>query len=285
MKIFSSSTPLHPAIFYSFVLGFLAMLVISCSAPKNITYFRDIPDSVRQKSVAQSDYVTPKIKTDDILQVTIQTFDPTVNAMLNQQNVADIPVAGSSSVNGMASPNMNNSNNNSNVTGYLVDKDGNVILPLLGKVHVAGSTTEEVRDEITKKAAEYYKEPVVNVRVANFKITVLGEVTHPSTYIMPSEKVSLLDALGMAGDLTIYGKRENVLLIREKDNQKEMIRFNLNDSKLFTSPYFYLQQGDVVYVEPNKSKIASTDMAQIKRISIVASVLSVLIIIASRVNF
>ena len=94
-----------------------------------------------------------------------------------------------------------------------------------------------------------------------------------------------MDAIGMAGHLTIYGKRENILLIRDTNGQKEFIRFNLNDSKIFTSPYLFLHQGDIVYVEPNKSKSASTDMAQVKRISIIASVLSLLIVIATRVNF
>jgi polysaccharide export outer membrane protein len=150
---------------------------------------------------------------------------------------------------------------------------------------VQGKTTDSVREEIKNKAAAYYKDPVVNVRFANFRVTVLGEVNKPSTYDMPNEKVTLLDALGAAGDLTIYGKRENVLLIRNKDGKKEFVRFNLNQSNLFTSPYFYLHQGDVVYVEPNKAKVASTDLTQVKRISIMASVLSLLIVAVSRVNF
>jgi len=150
---------------------------------------------------------------------------------------------------------------------------------------VQGKTTDSVREEIKTKAATYYKDPVVNVRFANFKITVLGEVNKPSTYVMPNEKVTLLDALGAAGDLTIYGKRENVLLIRDNNGKKEFVRLNLNQSNIFSSPYFYLHQGDVVYVEPNKSKVSSTDFAQVKRISILASVLSLLIVAVSRINF
>lgn len=252
------------------------MLLFACAAPKNITYFRDIPDTLKNKEIQQVPYQTPVIQVDDILQVSIQTLDPAATALLNQQNTTSWPVTGNSSSQVVSA--------NSGVTGYLVDKDGNIVLPLVGKIMVKGLTTSEVREVIRAKAAEFYKDPVVNVRYANFKITILGEVTKPSTYVMPNEKVTLLDALGVAGDLTIYGKRENILLVREKDGKKEFARFNLNDSNLFKSPYFFLQQGDVIYVEPNKSKISSTDMAQVRRISIMASVLSLLIVIGSRVN-
>ncbi|MCW3464658.1 polysaccharide biosynthesis/export family protein [Chitinophaga nivalis] len=247
----------------------------SCSTSKNITYFKDVPDTVKLREITQAAYYTPVIQVDDILQVNIQTLDPAASALLNQQGGSSWPVNGS----GPATPAA------AGVTGYLVDKDGNVVLPVIGKIPVKGKTTDVVRDEITAKAAQYYRDPVVTVRFSNFKITVLGEVAKPSTYIMPNEKVTLLDAIGVAGDLTIYGKRENVLLIRDKEGKKEFVRFNLNESNLFTSPYFYLRQGDVVYVEPAKSKVANTDMAQVKRISIIASALSLLIVLVSRVNF
>ncbi|MFY0255851.1 polysaccharide biosynthesis/export family protein [Chitinophaga sp. 30R24] len=249
--------------------------VTSCSSPKNITYFRDVPDTIHFKEIQQAAYTTPVIQVDDILQVTIQTLDQMATAILNQPAVTAAPASTSNPVVPPAA----------GVSGYLVDKDGYVVLPLIGKVMVLGKTTDSVREEIEVRAAAYYKDPVVNVRFANFKITVLGEVNRPSTYVMPNEKVTLLDALGAAGDLTIYGRRENVMLIRNNGGKKEFIRFNLNQSNLFASPYFYLHQGDVVYVEPNKSKVASTDFTQVKRISIMASVLSLLIVAVSRVNF
>ncbi|MFB6454307.1 polysaccharide biosynthesis/export family protein [Chitinophaga sp. Hz27] len=278
MNLFKKEREIHNGPSRSSLRWLLGMWVVlgmfACKAPKNITYFRDIPDSVRFAEVNQTIYKTPEIQVDDILQVTIQTLDPTATTMLNQQgqSVPGTPP----SVSTAPAPAIN---------GYLVDKDGNISLPLIGKLQVKGKSTDAVRDEIQAKAAAYYKDPVVNVRFANFKVTVLGEVAKPSSYIMPNEKVSLLDALGMAGDLTIFGKRENVLLIRDNDGKKEFVRFDLNKSNLFTSPYFYLHQGDVVYVEPNKNKVASTDMQQVKRISIMASVLSLLIVVASRINF
>ena len=254
-------------------------LLSSCATPKNVTYFQDVPDTLKQKMVALSAYYTPVIQPDDILQVSIQTLDPGATALLSQQNTANWPAMGANAAGSTGST------SSANVTGYLVDKDGYVILPLIGKVMVKGKTTDQIRDEIRTKAAEFYKDPVVTVRFANFKITVLGEVARPSTYVMPNEKVTLLDAIGIAGDLTIFGRRENVMLIRDNNGKKEFARFNLNNSNIFTSPYFYLHQGDVVYVEPNKAKVASTDIAQVRRLSILATALSLLIVIATRIKF
>lgn len=254
--------------------GMLALFLGGCSSQKNISYFKDIPDTAKQKVVEMATYTTPVIQADDILQVTIQTLDPASTALMNQQNSPNWAVGGSAGAAGVASS-----------PGYLVDKSGFVTLPLVGKIQVKGKTTGDVQEAIRAKAAEFYKDPVVNVRFINFKITVLGEVTKPATYVMPGEKVTLLDAIGMAGDLTIYGKRENVLLIREIEGKKEFVRFNLNNSNLFTSPYYYLQQGDVVYVEPNKSKVVSTDAARLRNITIISSVLTLLVVIVSRVNF
>jgi polysaccharide export outer membrane protein len=121
------------------------------------------------------------------------------------------------------------------------------------------------------------------VRLQNFKITVLGEVNRPANYIVPNERVSVLDAIGMAGDLTIFGKRENVLLIREQAGKKNLVRLNLNSSNIFRSPYYYMQQNDIIYIEPNKSKAASTDMAQIRNISLITSLASVAILLITRV--
>jgi polysaccharide export outer membrane protein len=256
-------------------VGTTVLFLFSCTTPKKITYFRDVPDSTKVKIIEQASYYTPLIQTDDILQVTIQTIDQSSTASFNPQNTANWQVASSGAGKGESA----------GVSGYLVDREGYVVLPLVGNVLVKGKTTDAVREDIRKKASEYFKEPVVNVRFANFKITVLGEVNRPSTYIMPNEKVTLLDALGAAGDLTIYGKRENVMLIREKDNKKELVRLNLNSSDLFKSPYYYLQQGDVVYVEPNKSKVASSDMVRVKNVTIIASILSLALILATRVRF
>jgi polysaccharide biosynthesis/export protein len=266
-------------ILFAVVISACSLLLHSCAVPKNITYFKDVADTTKQRMVDLTAYSTPVIQPDDILQITVQTLDPSTTAIMNQQNAANAPATGNSSTptpGAVTGP---------NVSGYLVDKDGFISLPMIGKLLVKGKTTDKVRDEIQEKVATFYKDPVVNVRFANFKITVLGEVARPSSYIMPNEKVTLLDALGVAGDLTIYGKRENILLIRQKGDQKEFVRLNLNESRLFASPYYYLQQGDVIYVEPNKSKVTASDGARLRNITIASSVISVLIVLLTRVKF
>lgn len=251
----------------------------ACNNYKNISYLKDIKDSVHNIPVASLPtpvYTDPKIQPKDILQVTVQTLDPQTNTILAANNPSNVVPQSMMSPAGQA---------NVTAPGYMVDKDGQLQLPLVGMVKVAGLTTAEARDLISQKASKYYKDPVVNVRFANFTITVLGEVNHPSTYVVPNEKVSILDALGMAGDLTIFARRENVMLIREENGDKKFIRFNINSSEIFASPYFYLRQGDMVYVEPGKSKAASTDAVRARNVTLIASGLTVLIVLLTRVNF
>lgn len=261
-----------------FVLPLL-VLFASCKSYKNVPYFKDIPDSIANGYAAPlTSFQELKIQPDDIIQVSIQTIDPQVNGQLatgssmsyqTQSFPATASAAGTNTGSG----------------GYLVDKDGFIEMPLTGRVRVAGLTTEGARDSIRRRAAIYYKAPVVNVRFANFQITVLGEVLRPATYVVPNERVDVLQALGMAGDLTIYGKRENVLVIREEDGRKTFARLNLNSSDIFKSPYYQLRQRDIVYIEPSKSKAASTDASQTRLIALLGTVVSVIIVLASRTKF
>jgi len=258
--------------FVSFLFSLLigALVLSSCSPKRHITYFEDTLD----KQTAKIDLATfedPRIRPNDILQISVQTLDPTTSNIIGAATTSSYTVQSAPA--GGAIP------------GYLVDKNGIVEFPLVGKITVGGMTTSEAREAIRSKASLYYKDPVVNIRFANFGITVIGEVTRPAQYIVPNEKVNILDALGMAGDLTVYGKRENVLLIRDEDGKKTFVRFNLNSSNIFQSPYFFLRQGDLVYVEPNKNKMATTDAAKTRTYSVIISAVGVLIAILTRVKF
>ena len=153
-------------------------------------------------------------------------------------------------------------NFNANVTmrpliGYLVTREGTIEFPMLGTIQVAGLTTDELRDSLKVKLAPFLNAPVITVRFLNFRITVLGEVTNPNTFLVGNERITILDALGQAGDITPYGNRTNVLVIREQNGQRQTARLNLQDRNIFESPFFYLQQNDVVYVEPLKARTAS----------------------------
>jgi len=244
----------------------------SCANYKKIAYFRDLQDSTKSQSVALLTYKEIKIQADDILSITIQTIDPVNAASVNQLN--SMPVAGITLGTATTA--------NAQVAGFLVDKDGFIELPMLGKLKLIGLTTIEARELIKEKASLYYKEPTVQLRFTNFKITVLGEVAKPAPYILPNEKVSVLDALGLAGDLTIFGKRDNVMLLRENNGKKQVYRFNLNNSDIFKSPAFYLQQNDIIYVEGNKAKAATLNAARTQTFALVGSIMSVLVILFTR---
>ncbi len=251
---------------------FFACLV-SCTTYKNVSYFQDFADTAKPLLVKTVPFRSPVIQTDDILSITIQTIDNDVTNMLNSNSSLNnastsMPVLGSSAAAGATQP----------VSGYLVDKDGYVEVPFVGKVHVAGLTTAQAKDLLSIEVNKYFNDAIVNVRYANFKITVIGEVLKPSTYVIPNEKVNIFDALGMAGDMTIYGQRENVLLVRDTLNDKKLIRLNLNNKDIISSPYFFLQSNDIVYVEPNKQKVAATDAYRNRMFAIIAAVCAVVIV-------
>lgn len=254
---------------YALMLGLFVLQ--SCVGTKNSVYFTDIPDTTSFRQIIPAAFKEPIILPDDILSISVQTIDPSSAAAVNQ--VSAMPAIGASSASALGSQ---------TISGFLVDKNGTVTMPMLGNMKLSGLTTYQARELIGERAARYFKEPNVQVRFANYKITIIGEVARPATYTVPNEKITLLDALGLAGDLTIYGRRENVLLIRDTGGKKEFVRFNLNSTTTFQSPYFYLRQNDVIYVEPGKAKVAANNAARTQTLAIVGSILSVLIVALSR---
>ncbi len=252
------------------IFSVVVALSASCVSNKKIAYFQDIQSIKQAKLDSAAVFTEPVIQSDDILSINIFTLNPQSGAIVNQ--AASNTVLGGGANTAVAAQ---------QVSGFLVDRNGDVELSLIGKVKVAGLTTYQARELIREKAAVVYKEPNVQLRFANFKVSVLGEVNSPSTYTLPNEKVSILDALSLAGDLTIYGKRDNVLIVRDNNGKKEFVRLDLNSSKIFNSPFYYLKQNDVVYVEPNKRKVSASNSAQIQTISVIASVISVIVLAIS----
>ncbi|SDD62036.1 polysaccharide export outer membrane protein [Mucilaginibacter pineti] len=265
MKQYTCKLIVRSALFY-----YLVTCLFSCAAPKDVVYLRNVPDSGKLESAVLAEYHQPLIQPDDILSITIQTIDPQITLLVNQSASQSV----SNGASGGVSP----------ANGYLVNKDGLVEVPLLGKIKVAGLTTYDAAEVIRKTATEYLKSPTVQVRYLNYKITVLGEVNRPGAYITPNEKVSVFDAIGLAGDLTIYGKRENVLIIREIDGKKEFRRVNLTSSNFLQSPDYYLQQNDVLYIEPNKARIALNNTSKIQFTTIAISLLSLVVVLITRIK-
>ena len=220
-----------------------ALLLMSCGSTKKITYFQNIPDV----DFKQSRYLyDAKIMPKDVLSITVSTVNPEAAAPFNQT----VPTVLSSS--------SQSTYNNSLMQSYLVDNNGNIDYPVVGTITVGGLTKSECEQLVLSKIRPYINEnerPLVTVRMFNYKISVLGEVNRPGMFTVGNEKITIYEALAQAGDLTIYGVRDNVKLLREDaTGQKEIHILNLNDANLVTSPYYYLQQNDVVYVEPNKVK-------------------------------
>lgn len=259
-------------LFFFPVIMILVVSFASCNTTKNVPYFQNIVDSGVVSLKEISTFREPTIQPDDILSVSIFTIDPTTSMVINQLN-SQAPNNQS-----MSSPSANGPG-----AGFLVDKNGEIRISIIGKVKLLGLTTFQARDLIESLATKSFNSPNVQVRFSNFKVTILGEVARPATYTIPNEKLTILDALGMAGDLTIYGKRENVLLIRESAGEKQFVRLNLNTSQIFESPYFFLKQNDVVYVEPNKGKAASLNVARTQTIALLGTALTVLITLISRI--
>jgi polysaccharide export outer membrane protein len=214
---------------------FLIILSSSCAPRRNLVYFSDMVSKTTDSQVITAD-TEPKIQPNDLLSITINTLSTESNLMF--------------------SVNSNNINKNGyfEKEGYRVDKDGNINFPVVGKVNLKGLTIEQAQYTLVNKLNHYVKNPIVNMQFLNFRITVIGEVNNPATFNIPNEQINLLEALGMAGDLTAYGKRENILVIREMDGKRSIVRININNRDILNSPYFYLKQNDVIYVEPDKSK-------------------------------
>jgi polysaccharide export outer membrane protein len=234
------------------IFSFQAVLIVltSCVNQKKIAYFQkraNEPDTIKL-----ADIYVPKIQSGDILSVYISSLNPAASSFFN-------PLSASSSTGDISTGAISGAGQPS-TTGLLVDAKGAVEIPIIGTIKVAGLTTVDARDTIKNRLKFWLKEPTVNVRYLNYKISILGEVTRPSVYIIPNERVTLPEALSMAGDLTIFAKRDNILVVRDSNGKKEFGRVDLNNRDVFTSPYYYLHSGDLVYVEQGKGKVAQTDV-------------------------
>ncbi|MFT4093294.1 MAG: polysaccharide biosynthesis/export family protein [Niabella sp.] len=250
------------------VTGYLS----SCTPQRNLVYFSNLQQEGDTSQIINK--MTPKIEKGDMLGITIITLNPEYNQLFSSGAVNQGLITAQGTA---AAATNNNTNFNGSQNGYQVDENGQVNLPVLGKVALAGLTRKEAQDKLTAEVARTAKEPIVNVKFLNYKVTVIGEVTRPGSFTIPDDRVNVLEALGMAGDMTPYSVRENVLVIREKDGQRNMARLNLTDKEVFKSPYFYLQQNDVVYVQPeNKLKARQADAQRFQMWSIILSSISVL---------
>ncbi|WP_349351037.1 polysaccharide biosynthesis/export family protein [Flagellimonas sp. MMG031] len=232
----------------------ISCLIFSCTSSKDVVYFQD---ASQFETLVDDNTFTTKFKVDDLVSINVSTLDPEASAPFNLFRGAE---------EGGIRPEQVN---------YLVDKNGEIDFPVIGKVKIEGLSPSETRELLREKLKDYLKDPIINIRIRNFTVTVLGSVNRPGTYPINGEQISIMEALGYAGDINIKGRRDNVMVIRDFDGTKVYNRINLNSKDALKSPVYYLTQNDVVYVEPNKSGKTQSSLDQ--RATIAISIISTLI--------
>ncbi|MFC3972273.1 polysaccharide biosynthesis/export family protein [Maribacter confluentis] len=221
------------------IVGLCALFFASCASRKEVVYFQD---ATNFETLVNDNIDSYRFKVDDVVSIHISTLDPEASLPFNLFKGAE---------EGGFRPEQ---------VDYIVDKEGNIDFPVLGSVKIEGLSPAEVKTLLKDKLADYLKNPIVNIRLKNFTVTVLGAVNKPGTYPVNGEQISILEAIGLAGDLHIKGKRENVLVLRDFNGTKVYNHIDLTSKKALDSPVYYLTQNDVVYVEPNKSLITSSSL-------------------------
>lgn len=257
---------------YLLTLAAITVLLASCSTNRSpLTYFEDIKES-ETGTLPINDYLVKIVPSDELL-ITVTSLEPTATMAYN------LPLSNPAYKDAMLMTTQPQQQT------YIVDRAGDIDFPVLGRIHVEGLTTLQLKEELVKRISADVEDPMVRVELVNFRVNVLGEVKNPGAVSVKKERYTLLDALADAGDLTEYGERNNVLLIREENGKCVYHHLNLNDSKTLSSPYFYLQQNDVVYVEPNKIRKDNSKYNQNNafKVSVVSTIVSACSVIASLV--
>lgn len=243
----------------------VAVFFTACTSTKKILYLQDVVP-LKQQDIEQKYEVI--IHSDDLLAIMVNSRDPELALPFNMPMVTY--QLGS------------NSTGQQRVLGYLVDTNGDIDFPILGKIHVEGLTRMQLTELVKNKLIEgdLIKDPIVTVQFLNFKVSVMGEVGRPGSFTISGDRITLLEALSMAGDLTIYGRRDRVGVIRENNGKRTILFHDLRSAEIFNSPCYYLQQNDIVYVEPNKAKSGQSGINQNNTIGVWVSVISLLTTIA-----
>ena len=253
---------------WNYMLMCVVVLCTSCASSKKVVYLQDVVP-LKQQDIEQKYEVY--VHNDDLLAIMVNSKNPELALPFNMPMVSY--QLGSGSTN----------SGSQRVLGYLVDGNGDIDFPILGKLHVAGLTRMQLTEMIKQRLIEgdLIKDPIVTVQFLNYKVSVMGEVNRPGSFNISGDRITLWEALSMAGDLTIYGRRDRVAVIREKDGKRTILMHDLRSSDIFNSPCYYLQQNDIVYVEPNKAKAEQTDINQNKSLGVWFGAISALVSIAS----
>lgn len=237
----------------------------ACKSPKEIVYFRD---NGQTDTEIKSNYYDLKIAPDDLLSITVSAMD------LDAVRPFNLPIISLNNTDGRAT-------GQPVLQTYLVSRVGKINFPVLGQLDVAGMSRSDLEKDLAERLKKHVIDPIVTVRITNFKVTVLGEVARPGSFTIPNERISLPEALGLAGDMTIQGKRQNVSVIREENGNPKQYFVDMTNKETFNSPVYFLKQNDIVYVEPNNTKIKSSSVGSNTTIwlSIVSTLITLIAVI------
>jgi len=247
------------------ILSLLSAILFSCATKDDVVYFNGMDST---NNTIGLDSYSPTYHIDDELVITVNALDSEAAKPFNKMAL-NVPL---DNVDAIGRP---------RVITYRVNSEGNINFPVLGMVKIAGLNRQQATVLLQEKLKDYLKDPIVDIETVNYRITVLGEVARPGTYTAPNERITIIEALSLAGDMTIYGERENVLVIQDYDGKKTYTRVNMKSDELFNSPVYYLSQNDVVYVEPNKTRARNSSIGA--QTGVILSALGLLISLTSLV--
>jgi polysaccharide export outer membrane protein len=251
----------------------MTILLSSCGNIRELTYLQGTFDTAK---LSQVNAVEPIIRKGDLLSIIVYSDNPEATKIYNQSLIGGASASGGLAASGIAQSSIGGSPSSG---GYQVDQNGNIIFQGLGLLHVEGLTKAALKDTLDGRLKEYLTNPYYNIRYLNYKFTMLGEIVKPGIISIPGERINLLEALALAGDMTFYGRRDNILVIRETNNKRDFARLDITKPEIMASPYFYLQQNDVVIVEASKKKAAVNDQLTYLRLSIATSIISLFVLL------
>lgn len=261
------------------ILFILPILLFSCKTQKQVQYLQGPFDTA---ALSQINIPEPIIQKGDLIGITAYSDNPELTMIYNQQMNTSF---GSTSVQGGASQLQSSTSNSQNMPGYLVDQAGNIQFQSLGMLHVEGLTKLQLSALLQDKLSKYLKNPYFNIRFINYKFTILGEVNKQGVYSVPGEKINILEALGMAGDITLYGLKDSLIVVREKNGKRSIGTVDVSRSDVFSSPFFYLEQNDVIIVKANPKKPSVSDQTTTKNLTVVATIAAILTSLSVILNF
>jgi len=271
--------PLGRYIVSALICGCIAILFGSCGNTRQLTYMQGTFDTAK---LSQAKFVDPLIQKGDLISIIVYSDNPEATKIYNQTLINAGPSsAGSSQQDEGSAKGADVSGSAPTTAGYLVDENGNIEFQGLGLLHVEGLTRTALKDTLNGRLTPFLVNPYYAIRFLNYRFTMLGEITKPGIYNIPGDRINLLEAIGLAGDMTYYGRRDNVLVMRETNGKRSFARLDLTKPDIIVSPYFYLQQNDVVIFEANKRKVAANDQVTMRNVSMAATVVSVVAILYS----